>query len=98
VTLDDELSCGRLLEGSSLILQKRVADLTEKSKSENYVIKGKLAEKEIEIETLKQRDSTKEDALATLSDQVMKLMVEVRERQIQALSSDQETRVLNDLD
>jgi hypothetical protein len=33
-------------------LQKQVAELTEKSKDENYAIKGKLAEKEKEIEAV----------------------------------------------
>jgi hypothetical protein len=62
-----------------LTLQKQVAELTEKSKEENYIIKGKLSEKEREIEELRHNDKVKEDALATLSDQVMKLMVEVQE-------------------
>jgi hypothetical protein len=62
-----------------LTLQKQVAELTEKSKEENYIIKGKLSEKEKEIEELGHNDKVKEDALATLSDQVMKLMVEVQE-------------------
>jgi hypothetical protein len=62
-----------------LTLQKQVAELTEKSKQENYIIKGKLSEKEKEIEELRHNDKVKEDALATLSDQVMKLMVEVQE-------------------
>ena len=43
------------------------------------MIKKKLSEKEKEIEDLKYNDKVKEDALATLSDQVMKLMVEVQE-------------------
>jgi hypothetical protein len=34
-------------------LQKQVAELTEKSEELNYVIKGKLAEKENEFEELK---------------------------------------------
>jgi integrase len=60
-------------------LQKQVAELTERSKEENYIIKGKLSEKEKEIEELRHNDKVKEDALATLSDQVMNLMVEVQE-------------------
>lgn len=42
-------------------------------------IEAKLQEKENEIELLKQRDSINTDSLANLSDQVMKLMVEVQE-------------------
>jgi integrase len=42
-------------------------------------IEAKLTEKEKEIQQLMQRDATNSDAIATLSDQVMKLMVEVQE-------------------
>jgi integrase len=42
-------------------------------------IETKLSEKEKEIQLLCQRDSTNTDAIANLSDQVMKLMVEVQE-------------------
>jgi hypothetical protein len=36
-------------------LQKQVTELTEKSKEDTYIIKGKLAEKETEIEDMKKR-------------------------------------------
>ena len=65
--------------GNNMVLEKQIEQLTEKSKEENYIIKGKLSEKEKEIEELRHNDKVKEDALATLSDQVMKLMVEVQE-------------------
>jgi integrase len=42
-------------------------------------IEAKLSEKEKEIQLLSQRDSVNTDAISTLSDQVMKLMVEVQE-------------------
>ncbi|MGC1932221.1 MAG: hypothetical protein WA667_24885, partial [Candidatus Nitrosopolaris sp.] len=58
-------------------LQKQVAELTEKSKEENYIIKGKLSEKEQEIQLLSQRDSMNADAIATLSDQLAKVMQEI---------------------
>jgi integrase len=60
------------------ILQKRVSQLQEKSEQDQYVIKGRLSEKENEIEQLRQNDKVKEDALATLTDQVMKLTIEVQ--------------------
>ena len=50
-----------------LTLQKQVAERTEKSKEENYIIKGKLSEKEQEIQLLNQGDSMNADAIATLS-------------------------------
>jgi hypothetical protein len=60
-------------------LQKKVEELTEKSKEENYIIKGKLSEKEKEIEGLRKQQEQRDDALSSLSDQVMKLMAEVQE-------------------
>jgi hypothetical protein len=42
-------------------------------------IDAKLSEKEKEIQLLRQRDSVNTDAIANLSDQVMKLMTEVNE-------------------
>jgi integrase len=62
-----------------LTLHKQVSELTEKSKEENYIIKGKLSEKEKEIDVLRKQQGERDDALATLSDQVMKLMTEVQE-------------------
>ena len=53
------------INGNKFILQKQVEELTEKTKDNEYIIKAKLQEKD--------------DALVTLSDQVMKLMVEVQE-------------------
>jgi hypothetical protein len=46
-------------------LQKQVEELTEKTYNNDYLINAKLQEKN--------------DALVTLSDQVMKLMAEVQE-------------------
>jgi integrase len=62
-----------------LTLHKQVSELTEKSKEESYIIKGKLSEKEKEIDVLRKQQGERDDALATLSDQVMKLMAEVQE-------------------
>jgi hypothetical protein len=44
-----------LIHDDKLTLQKQVEELTEKSKEENYIIKGKLSEKEKEIQLLRQR-------------------------------------------
>jgi hypothetical protein len=68
--LDDYLKAMDLLtiNDDKLTLQKRVAELTEKSKEENYVIKGKLSEKENQIQILRDHDSENSDAIARLSD------------------------------
>ena len=65
------------INDDKLTLQKQVAELTEKNQQENYIIKGKLSEKENEIQLLRDHDSENSDAIAMLSDQVMKLMAEI---------------------
>jgi hypothetical protein len=65
--LEDYLKAVPLLtiNSDNLILQKQVEELTEKTNNNDYLLKAKLQEKD--------------DALMTLSDQVMKLMAEVQE-------------------
>ncbi len=77
--LEDYLKALDLLTINSdkLILQKQVLKLKEKSKEENYIIKGKLSEKEKEIQLLAQRDTMNTDAIATLSDRLTKVMQEI---------------------
>jgi integrase len=79
--LEDYLTCVDMLKinDDKFTLQKQIAELTEKNKEENYIIKGKLSDKEKEIELQRQRDSVNADAIANLSDQVMKLMEEFQE-------------------
>jgi hypothetical protein len=86
--LEDYLKAAEMLtiNDDKLTLQKQVTELTEKSKEENYIIKGKLSEKEKEIQLLRQRDSMNTDAIANLSDQVMMLMTEVHEMKKQNIS------------
>jgi hypothetical protein len=65
--LDDYVKAIPLLtiHGNSSILQKQVEELAERTNNNDYLLKAKLQEKD--------------DALVTLSDQVMKLMEEVQE-------------------
>lgn len=65
--LEDYLKAVPLLtiNGENLVLQKQIKELTEKTTNNDYLLNAKLQEKD--------------DALATLSDQVMKLMVEVQQ-------------------
>lgn len=58
-------------------LQKQVLELEEKKKDDDYLIKAKLSEKEDEIKALYQKDSINTDAIATLSDQLSKVMQEI---------------------
>jgi integrase len=58
--LEDYLKAIDLLtiNADRTILQKRVAELTERSKEENYIIKGKLFEKDEEIRSMKEELSS----------------------------------------
>lgn len=71
--LDDYVKAISLLtiNGNSSILQKQVEELVEKANNNEHSIRDKLQEKD--------------DALVTLSDQVMKLMTEVQELKKQRL-------------
>ena len=44
-----------LINDEKMALQKQVTELTEKSKEENYVIKGRLSEKEKEIKSIREK-------------------------------------------
>lgn len=65
--LDDYLKAIPLLTlgGDHVVLEKQIKELTEKTNSNDHLLKAKLQEKD--------------GALTTLSDQVMKLMAEVLE-------------------
>ena len=77
--LQDYLKAVSLLSinAENSILQKRIEELKEKSTEENFIIKGKLSEKEEEIKLLRQRDLVNTDAIANLSDQLVKLKQDV---------------------
>jgi integrase len=79
--LEDYLKAAEMLtiNDDKVTLQKQVAELTEKSKEENYVIKGKLSDREKEIQLLRQRDSLNTDAIANLSDKMQELVLKVQE-------------------
>jgi hypothetical protein len=59
------------------ILQMQVTELIDKTKNNDDTIKSALQEKEEEIQILRQRDSMNTDAIANLSDQLMKVMQEI---------------------
>ena len=76
------------INDDKLTLQKQVSELTEKSKEENYIIKGKLSDKEKEIQLLRQRDSMNTDAISGLSDRLTIVMQEIEILKNQRGSSD----------
>src|SRR5215208_5533609 len=54
-------------------LKKQVAELTEKSKEETYIIKGKLAEKEKQIEEMLQNQEQQAEQLASFNAQMQQM-------------------------
>ncbi len=58
--MEDYLKAVSLLtiNGDNLVLQKRVEELSEKTKDNEYVIKGKLKEKDDVIESMKEKYDT----------------------------------------
>jgi hypothetical protein len=56
------------IDNDKLNLQKQVVELTEKGREENYVIKGKLQEKDDQIKTLMKKQDHFEVLLQSLID------------------------------
>jgi hypothetical protein len=81
VLLEDYLKAVDLLtiNTNKATLKKQVEELTEKSKEENYILKGKIFDKEREIELLRQHDSINSEAIANLSDQLMTISARLHE-------------------
>jgi integrase len=76
--LQDYLKCVDVLSvNDERTLQKKVDDLANKSKDNEYIVNAKLSEKEKEIQLLRQRDSMNTDAIGSLTDKFMQLMQEV---------------------
>jgi hypothetical protein len=65
------------INGDSIILQKQVEELKEKSENNELVIRAKLSVKEKELELLRQKDSINADAISVLSDRLTTIMQEV---------------------
>jgi len=58
-------------------LRKRVDEMSERNKDNEYIIKGKLEETYKEIQTLKRHELDNVDVIATLSDKVDELMEKI---------------------
>lgn len=78
--LEDYLKAVDLLtinDNNKLTLQKQeVVELTEKNKEENYIIKGKLAEKEKDFEEMKTRQATFEERTNIQIEKLFQVVVE----------------------
>jgi hypothetical protein len=61
------------IETSKSALDKRVRELSEKSKENEYILEGRLKEKEQEMEILKEHDKLHGEAIAKLVDLVSSL-------------------------
>lgn len=60
-------------------LSKKIVELEEKNKDNEYLINRKLREKDDQIQELMKMDKTRQDAISNLSDQVMILLKEINE-------------------
>jgi len=79
--LEDYLKAVDLLTitNTQKVLEKQITELKENSKDNEYIIKAKLQEKDEQIQELKKNDKVKEDALASLSDQLLFLTERIQE-------------------
>jgi integrase len=76
--LQDYLKCVDALSfNDEKTLQKKIDDLANRSNDNEDMVNAKLSEKEREIQLLRQRDSMNTDAIANLSDKMMKIMQEI---------------------
>jgi hypothetical protein len=73
--LEDYLSAVEYLSinGNEMKLTKEVEELKEKSRENEYIIRGKLQESRKEIEILKENESLNAEAIVALSDRVLEL-------------------------
>lgn len=58
-------------------LQNQLSEYEVRNSNENHLIKGKLLEKEEDIKELQLKDKMKDEVLASFSDQLNKLMIEL---------------------
>jgi integrase len=76
--LEDYLKAAGLLTiNSEYKLQKQMEEVIEQSKNNDVSVKSQLYDKEHAITNLTERNSLNVDAIASLADQVMKLMEEI---------------------
>jgi hypothetical protein len=64
------------INGNETKLNKEIVELKEKTKENDYIIRGKLEEKNKEIQTLLENNSANSEAIIFLSDQIHKLTLE----------------------
>jgi hypothetical protein len=58
-------------------LRKRVYELSEKEKESEYIIRGKLEEKDKQIESLKEDELSTAEAIAAISDRLAKALEDI---------------------
>ena len=77
--LDDYLKAVDLLtiNGNEKKLSKQIQELKEKSRDNEYIIKGRLEEKDKQLEYLTKRDFLNSSAIADLSEELIKLKKEI---------------------
>lgn len=64
-------------ENNNSKLEKEISDLNEKNKENEYIISGKLQEKEMEMKELKEQQLDSAEAIAVLSDRLTKALEDI---------------------
>lgn len=64
-------------DSENLHLIKKLQNLEQINQNNNYIIQGKLQEKDEDIRNLQAKDKIKDEALANISDQLVKLTLEL---------------------
>ena len=65
------------------LLSQKIYQLSEQNKNNEYIIQGKLEEKDKEMQLLRHRESFNSDAIAVLSDQIQELKNQIDKLQKQ---------------
>jgi hypothetical protein len=71
------LAVDHLAISNDYSLKRQIAEISKQRNNNDLLIKAKLSEKEKQMELLRQRDSMNIDAIATLSDQLTKVMQQI---------------------
>ncbi len=59
------------INSNNIALKKQVQKLEEENKNSDYIIKGRLQEKDIEVQELRLKDKLEDDVISNISDQLI---------------------------
>ena len=65
------------IDSHNSILEKQISELKQKNKENEYIITGKLEEKDKQIETLKEQELDSAEAISAISDRLTKALEDI---------------------